>query len=59
MRGMQGEETAKVLMDGSKNYYSFLRPHMGLENEAPTERVNLVLELGIWPWLFAVYPIKR
>jgi len=56
---MQGEETAKVLMDGSKNYYSFLRPHMGLENEAPTERVNLVLELGIWPWLFAVYPIKR
>jgi transposase-like protein len=51
MRGMKGEETAKVLMDGLKNYYNFLRPHMGLENETPAKKANLDLELGRNRWL--------
>jgi transposase-like protein len=51
MRGMKGEETAKILMDGLKNYYNFLRPHMGLENETPAKKANLDLELGRNRWL--------
>jgi len=50
MRGMKGEETAKVLMDGLKNYYNFLRPHMGIENETPAEKANINLELGRNRW---------
>ncbi len=50
MRGMKKEETAKILMDGLKNYYNFLRPHMGIENETPAKRANIDLELGRNRW---------
>jgi transposase-like protein len=50
MRGMKGEETAKVLMDGLKNYYNFLRPNMGIENVTPAEKANINLELGRNRW---------
>ena len=50
MRGMKKEETATVLMEGLKNYYNFLRPHMGIENETPAERANMNLELGRNRW---------
>lgn len=50
MRGMKKEKTAKVLMDGLKNYYNFLRPHMELENKTPAEKANLDLELGRNRW---------
>jgi len=50
MRGMKKKETAKVLMDGLKAYYNFLRPHMGLENETPAERAGINIELGRNRW---------
>ena len=50
MRGMNTQETAKVLMDGLKNYYNFLRPHMSLENETPAKEANIDLELGRNRW---------
>ena len=50
MRGMKGKETATVLMEGLKNYYNFLRPHMGIENETPAKRANINLELGRNRW---------
>jgi len=46
MRGMQNNETAKVLMDGFRNYYNVLRPHMGIDNSTPAEMAGLNLELG-------------
>ena len=46
MRGMQNNDTARVLMDGFRNYYNFLRPHMGIENNTPAEIAGLNLELG-------------
>jgi transposase-like protein len=46
MRGMQNNETAKVLMDGFRNYYNVLRPHMGIDNNTPAEMAGLNLELG-------------
>ena len=50
MRGMKKQETATVLMEGLKNYYNFLRPHMGIENETPAKRANIDLELGRNRW---------
>lgn len=50
MRGMKGAGTAKVLMDGLKNYYNFLRPHIGLENETPAKKANIDMELGRNRW---------
>jgi transposase-like protein len=46
MRGMQNNETATVLMDGFRNYYNVLRPHMGIDNCTPAEMAGLNLELG-------------
>ena len=46
MRGMKSEETAKTLMDGFRDYYNFLRPHMGIEGQTPVEAAGIDLELG-------------
>jgi len=46
MRGMKSEETAKTLMDGFRDYYNFLRPHMGIEGQTPAEAAGIDLELG-------------
>ena len=61
MRGMKGKETATVLMEGLKNYYNFLRPHMGIENETPAKRANIDLELerNRWHSIIRKGAIKR
>lgn len=46
MRGMQNNDTTRVLMDGFRNYYNVLRPHMGINNNTPAEMAGLNLELG-------------
>jgi len=33
-------------VDGLKAYYNFLRPHMGLENKTPAEKIDINIELG-------------
>ena len=43
---MQNDETAKTLMSGFRDYYNFLRPHMGIEGKTPAERAGIDLELG-------------
>jgi len=46
MRGMQNNDTASILMDGFRNYYNFLTPHMGIDNKTPANMAGLDLELG-------------
>ena len=46
MRGMQNNDTASILMDGFRNYYNFLRPHMGIDNKTPANMAGVDLELG-------------
>ncbi len=46
MRGMQSNDTAKVLMDGFRYYYNILRPHIGIDNNTPAIVAGLDLELG-------------
>jgi hypothetical protein len=50
MRGLKGEETGKLILDGLKNYYNFIRPHMGIENETPAKMADIDLELGRNRW---------
>jgi len=50
MRGLKGEETGKIIVDGLKNYYNFLRPHMGLDGETPSKMAGIDLELGRNRW---------
>ena len=50
MRGMQNNDTAKVLMDGFRNYYNFLRPHMGIDGKIPSEEAGITIE-GDNKWL--------
>jgi len=49
MRGMKGEESAQTLIDGLRNYYNFLRPHMSL-SKTPAEASEIDLELGRNRW---------
>jgi transposase-like protein len=51
MRGMQNEETAKILMDGFRHYYNFIRPHQALNGLTPAEMAGLKLDLGENKWL--------
>lgn len=46
MRGMQNNKTATVLMSGFRDYYNFLRPHMGIDNNTPANEAGIDLELG-------------
>jgi len=50
MRGMQNEETAKLMMEAFKNYYNFIRPHQALHGLTPAEMAGLDLELGGNKW---------
>jgi transposase-like protein len=45
MRGMQNDKTAKIIMDGFKDYYNYLRPHMALDNSTPAKHAGVDLEL--------------
>ena len=46
MRYLPFDDTASILMDGFRNYYNFLRPHMGIDNNTPAKEAGLDLELG-------------
>ena len=49
LRGIKDEETP--IIDGQRVYYSFIRPHMGLEGKTPAEMAGLDLQLGDNRWL--------
>jgi len=51
LRGLKKEETAKVIAEGFRAYYNFLRPHQALENKTPAKEANIDLELERNKWL--------
>jgi transposase-like protein len=51
LRGLKKEETAKVIAEGFRAYYNFLRPHQALENKTPAKEANINLELERNKWL--------
>jgi len=54
MRGLKTEETAKVIAEGFRTYYNFLRPHSALNGKTPSEKAEIDLELGRNKWLSLV-----
>lgn len=51
MRGMKGDMTAEEIVNGFRNYYNFIRPHMSLDGQTPAEASGLDLQLGENKWL--------
>jgi len=51
MRGFKKPETTQELLLGYRNYYNFLRPHMGLNGLTPAQRCGIELELKQNRWL--------
>ena len=51
MRGLKTEETAKVIAEGFRTYYNFLRPHSTLNGKTPAKEAEINLELGRNKWL--------
>jgi putative transposase len=41
MRGLDDEATAQTMMDGLRIYYNFIRPHMALNGQTPSEVSNI------------------
>jgi len=51
MRGMNGEDTAQLLLEGLRIYYNFIRPHQSLNGKTPAEEAGIDLNLESNKWL--------
>jgi transposase-like protein len=51
MRGLKSVDTAQVFMDAFRNYYNFIRPHMGLNGLTPAQMAGIELDLKDNRWL--------
>ena len=54
MRGLEGDPTAQIIIDGFRIYYNFIRPHMALNGKTPAQQAKIDLELGRNKWLSLV-----
>ncbi len=50
MRGMDTDESAKLLLEGQRIHYNFLRPHQGLKGKTPAEKAGIDLKLEGNKW---------
>ena len=51
MRGFKAEHTAKLLSEGFRNYYNFIRPHTALNGLTPSQVADIDLQLERNRWL--------
>ena len=51
MRGFRSFKGGKIILDGWKSYYNFIRPHMSLNGKTPAETAGLNLKLENNKWL--------
>ena len=54
MRGLEGDPTAQIIIDGFRIYYNFIKPHMALNGKTPAQLAKIDLELGRNKWLSLV-----
>ena len=45
LRGLESEETAKILLDGWFVYHNFINPHLGLNDKTPAEACGIDLKI--------------
>lgn len=50
MRGMDTDESAKLLFEGQRIHYNYLRPHMALNGKTPAEKAGIDLKLEGNKW---------
>ena len=51
MRGFHSFKGGKVILDGWRSYYNFIRPHLGLKGKTPAEAAGIKLNLDKNKWL--------
>lgn len=51
MRGFHSLESARIILDGWRAYYNFIRPHMGINGNTPSKAVGIGLDLKNNRWL--------
>lgn len=51
LRTFQASWSAPKILDGFVLWYNFIRPHMALENETPSEKAGFLENLGLNRWL--------
>jgi len=51
MRALDNDKSAPKIIDGFKEYYNFIRPHMSLNGKTPAEVAGINLKLGQNKWL--------
>ncbi len=59
MRGMDTDESAKLLLEGQRIHYNYLRPHMGLDGKTPAEKAGIDLKLEGNKWAQLIKRSKR
>ncbi|MDG6979455.1 MAG: IS1/IS6 family transposase [Nitrososphaerota archaeon] len=59
MRGMDTDESAKLLLEGQRLHYNYLRPHMGLKGKTPAEAAGIDLKLEGNKWEQLIKRAKR
>lgn len=51
MRGLKADKSARIIHNGIKDYYNFIRPHQGLDGKTPAEMAGIELESDGNRWL--------
>jgi len=51
MKGLKDEPTARTIIDEFRIYYNFIRPHMSLKGQTPTQKVHVGSNLSEARWL--------
>ncbi len=59
MRGMDTDASAKLLMEGQRIHYNYLRPHQGLGGKTPAEKAGIDLKLEGNKWEELIRRSKR
>ncbi len=59
MRGMDTDESAKLLLEGQRIHYNYLRPHQGLKGKTPAEKAGIDLKLEGNKWEELIKQSKR
>jgi transposase-like protein len=59
MRGMDTDESAKLLLEGQRIHYNYLRPHQALKGKTPAEKAGIDLKLEGNKWKELIQRGKR
>jgi transposase-like protein len=59
MRGMDTDESAKLLLEGQRIHYNYLRPHSALNGQTPAQKAGIELGLEGNKWESLIKKAKR